>query len=376
MPDYLLPAPVREMLAAVPGGIIILAGSLLMAVAFAFLTGQLIKRRPAGSWAAMFAREGRLPLVLLTLFLGGKEGFEQLVPDDWLAGLDSLTFFESLPITIAISWFILRCISRIEDALEKGGPATLKLPQFLDKLSHRDMQLLLVFVRVTGAMLIILLLLNAAGVSIAGLLAFGGAGGLVIGFAAREILSDIIAGFLVVWTDEFEVGEWIKLRGTDIEGTIESYDLRYTLIRTFDRRPLYVPNSIIIKHVIENPDRMTHRRIFEYAGLRYCDIGRLPKVLADIRQMLTDHPGIDSNQIQLVAFDRFGASAVEFYVYCMTSTTKWAAAVACKEDVLFKIAAIVEKNGAEFAFPTSTVHVDSLPEQSVAASAPGRPSDN
>ena len=118
---------------------------------------------------------------------------------------------------------------------------------------------------------------------------------------------------------------------------------------------------MIIKHVIENPTRMTHRRIFEYAGLRYCDIGRLPQVLADIRQMLTDHPGIDSRQIQLVAFDRFGASAIEFYVYCMTSTTRWGEAVACKEDVLLKIAAIVERNGAEFAFPTTTVHVDSMP---------------
>ena len=360
MPE-LLPPALRDMLAAIPGGIVILAGTALLAAAFAFFTGQLIRRRPPDSWAAMLAREGRLPLVLLTLFLGGKEGFGQLMPASWLDGIQEMSLFESLPITLAVSWFILRCISRIEDAAESGSPTSLRLPDFLAKLSHRDMQLLLVFIRVAGVLLIGLLLLNAAGVSIAGLLAFGGAGGLIIGFAAREILSDIIAGFLVVWTDEFEVGEWIKLRDTDIEGTIERYDLRYTLIRTFDRRPLFVPNSIIIKHVIENPTRMTHRRIFEYAGVRYCDIGRLPRVLADIRQMLTDHPGIDSNQIQLVAFDRFGASAIEFYVYCMTSATKWSKAVACKEDVLFKIAEIVEQNGAEFAFPTTTMHVDSLP---------------
>ena len=358
---------IRKMLEAVPGGLMVLAGTLLLAAAFSFLTGQLIKRRPDGSWTAMFAREGRLPLVLLTLFLGGKESFEQLMPESWLSGLRDMSLFESLPITLAVSWFILRCISRVEEASEGGDrqQAALKLPQFLEKLSHRDMQLLLVFLRVAGGLLIGLLLLNAAGVSIAGLLAFGGAGGLIIGFAAREILADIIAGFLVVWTDEFEVGEWIKLRNTDIEGTIERYDLRYTLIRTFDRRPLFVPNSIIIKHVIENPTRMTHRRIFEYAGLRYCDIGRLPQVLADIRQMLTDHPGIDSRQIQLVAFDRFGASAIEFYVYCMTSSTNWQEAVACKEDVLLKVAEIVEKNGAEFAFPTTTLHVDSMPAASI-----------
>ncbi len=348
---------------AVPAGLSVLAGTLLFAAAFWLATRLLESRSSSGSWLGMLAGEARLPLVLLALYLGGKAGIEQLLPAGWEQGEYVPGLLESLPATIALSWILLRCIARIEESgvQQYSRKGWLKLPASITKLSPRDRQLMFIGLRIAGWSLIGLILLNAAGVSLAGLLAFGGAGGLIIGFAAKEILTDIIAGFMVVWSDEFEIGEWVKLRGTDIEGVIEHYDLRYTLVRTFDKRPLYVPNSMMIAHVIENPNRMTHRRIYEYVGLRYSDMGKLPAVLADVRQMLTDHPGIDSTQAQLVAFDRYGGSAIEFYIYCMTSTTGWQESVEIKEDVLLKVADIVQRHGADFAFPTTTVHIDSMP---------------
>ena len=110
-------------------------------------------------------------------------------------------------------------------------------------------------------------------------------------------------------------------------------------------------------NIIENPQRMTNRRIHETMGVRYDDIGRLPAILEDIRKMIRAHDDIDQRQFQMVNFDRYGASSLDFFVYVMTRTTKWEEFHKVKEDILLQIAAIVADHGAEFAFPTRTVHL-------------------
>jgi MscS family membrane protein len=102
---------------------------------------------------------------------------------------------------------------------------------------------------------------------------------------------------------------------------------------------------------------MLNRRIYETIGLRYADVDRMPAILANVKKMLEEHADIDHRQILMVNFVSFGASAVEFFVYTFTETTDWQIYHQVKEDVLLKIAAIVDEQGAEIAFPTQTVHL-------------------
>ena len=62
--------------------------------------------------------------------------------------------------------------------------------------------------------------------------------------------------------------------------------------------------------VVENPSRMTHRRIYEHIGIRYADIGRMEQIVADVRQMLQGHEDIDQDQTLMVFFDRCSPSSV------------------------------------------------------------------
>ena len=57
---------------------------------------------------------------------------------------------------------------------------------------------------------------------------------------------------------------------------------------------------------------------------------------------------------------------LDFFIYTFTKTTNWAEYHRIKQDVLLKIIHIIEANGAECAFPTSTLHVASvnMPEES------------
>ncbi len=108
---------------------------------------------------------------------------------------------------------------------------------------------------------------------------------------------------------------------------------------------------------VENPSRMSNRRIYETIGLRYDDAGLVRKIIEDVRDMLNQHPEIDQNQTLIVNFTAFAASSLDFFVYTFTRTTDWVRFHEIKQDVLLKILDIIEGHGAEVAFPTSTLHV-------------------
>jgi MscS family membrane protein len=206
-----------------------------------------------------------------------------------------------------------------------------------------------------------LVMLQTLGFSVSGVLAFGGIGGIAVGFAAKDLLSNFFGGLMIYLDRPFKVGDWIRSNDRDIEGTVEHIGWRLTRIRTFDKRPLYVPNSIFMTISVENPSRMTNRRIYETVGIRYEDSDKMDDIVSDVKQMLLGHPEIDTKATLIVNFVSFSASSIDFFVYTFTKTTDWVRFHEIKQDVLLKIMTIIDQHGAEMAFPTSTLHVESLP---------------
>ena len=203
----------------------------------------------------------------------------------------------------------------------------------------------------------ILILMQTMGYSISGLLAFGGIGGLAVGFAAKDLLSNFFGGLMIYLDRPFKVGDWIRSPDREIEGTVEYIGWRQTHIRTFDKRPLYVPNSIFTSIAVENPSRMKNRRIYETIGIRYEDALKAEQVVALVKEMLETHPEIDTNSTLIVNLNKFSPSSLDFFVYTFTKTTDWVKFHQIKQDIMLLIINIVEKQGAEMAFPTSTIHL-------------------
>ena len=202
-----------------------------------------------------------------------------------------------------------------------------------------------------------LMALQTFGFSISGVLALGGVGGIAIGFAARSLLANFFGALMIFLDRPFSVGDWIRSPDRSIEGTVEFIGWRVTQIRTFDQRPLYVPNSVFTEVSVENPSRMKNRRIFETFGIRYDDLPQMRSIVADVHAMLAAHEDIAQDRTLMVNFVTFGASSLDFFVYTFTRTTDWATFHRVKQDVLLRIADIVAAHGAEFAFPTQTLHV-------------------
>jgi MscS family membrane protein len=252
-------------------------------------------------------------------------------------------------------WFALRFIRFVEEHIVERGYRT----QEVDQTTVRAVgKLVRAATLITG----FLLALQAFGFSIGGVLAFGGIGGIAVGFAAKDLLANFF-GALVVFLDRpFSVGDWVRSPDREIEGTVEEIGWRLTRIRTFDKRPLYIPNSIFTSISVENPSRMQNRRIYETVGIRYEDIHAMSVVVADIDTMLKAHDAIDANQTLMVNFVEFGPSSVDFFVYCFTKTTVWTEFHQVKQDVLLQIASIIDQHGCEIAFPTRTLHIQPEPD--------------
>lgn len=248
------------------------------------------------------------------------------------------------------SWFLVRFIRRSESNLM--NPAYSTKP--MDETTVLAIGKLL---RISVIITAVLVILQSFGYSISGVLAFGGIGGIAVGFAAKDLLANFFGGLMIYLDRPFKVGDWIRSPEKEIEGTVEDIGWRQTRIRTFDKRPLYVPNSTFTHIPVENPSRMLNRRIYETIGVRYDDAGKVRDIIAAVKAMLENHEEIDPDQTLIVNFNRFAASSLEFFVYTFTKTTDWVRYHEIKQDVLLKILDIVADHGAECAFPTSTLHI-------------------
>ena len=184
-----------------------------------------------------------------------------------------------------------------------------------------------------------------------------GGAGIGIGFGTQQISQNFLSGLMLFFNRPFAEGDWINI--STFEGTVERIGWYHTQIRTFDRRPLFIPNSLFATTPIENPGRMYNRRIKEEIGLRYEDIDRMEGIITDVRTMLHEHPAIDQDQTILVNFNQWGDSSISLLIYAFTATTVWSEWLDAQQDVFLRIAKIVHGAGADFAFPSTTVYPSS-----------------
>jgi len=281
----------------------------------------------------------------------------------WLEGLDiavdivyaetqNTIFSYSDPIRdvgvlLCITWFLLGLVRGAEREFTRDS----------DQIDQHTAEAIGKLVRLAIIITAALVILQTLGFSISGVLAMGGIGGIAVGFAAKDLLANFFGALIIYLDRPFLVGDWISSPDRSIEGTVEKIGWRVTVIRDFQSRPIYVPNSIFTSIIVENPSRMANRRIYETIGLRYSDLTSMDKVVAEVRAMLENHEAIDVDKTMMVNFNEFSDSSVDFFIYCFTKTTQWVKFHEIKQDVMLRIAEIIESNDAEVAFPTSTIHI-------------------
>ena len=326
-----------------------------------FILAQLFNRltaaarKQASVWRDALLRGTQKPLLLwlwLMVLSWLVKTFQSDMPQPLFG---DFTTINQVAFIVLIMWATLRILA-------KGEANLLAQPNKApgNKLDPTTINALGKLLRISVLVMGILILMQLLGFSISGMLAFGGAGGLIVGYGAKDVLANFFGGLIIYMDKPFGVGDWIRSPEKEIEGTVEYIGWRHTRIRTFDKRPLYVPNATFSNIAVENPSRMENRRIKEVIGLRYEDNTRLDALLVAIREYLKNHDDIAQDKMIMVNFNSFGPSSLDFFIYCFTKTTDWATYHMIKEEVLLQILAIIHQHKADVAFPTRTLN---LPDQ-------------
>ncbi len=324
---------------------------------FNFITGIVLNRlhkkleKTNNPWDDAFVDALRKPLSVLIWIVGISFAAEIVYQVSEVAIFEAVGPIRDVGVIACIAWFLIRLIKRAEtnivDRCEQEGK----------EIDHTTVDAMAKLVRLSVIITSALVAMQTLGFNISGVLAFGGIGGIAIGFAAKDLLANFFGGLMIYLDRPFTVGDWIRSPDRQIEGTVDNIGWRLTRIITFDKRPLYIPNAAFANIAVENPSRMSHRRIYETIGVRYDDASSIGKIVEDVKAMLNAHPEIDQSQTMIVNFNSFAPSSLDFFVYTFTRTTKWVHFHEVKQDVLLKILEIIESNNAEVAFPTSTIHV-------------------
>eukprot|EP00178_Gracilaria_changii_P004168 TRINITY_DN164_c0_g1_i13.p1 TRINITY_DN164_c0_g1~~TRINITY_DN164_c0_g1_i13.p1 ORF type:complete len:1045 (-),score=209.00 TRINITY_DN164_c0_g1_i13:17809-20943(-) len=280
------------------------------------------------------------PLQFLSLFTVGTALAEVVSRPLAATGLvKHIMTLRELSIIFSATWFLLRWISKIKTrfALDK------RVDKAQVDATSRIATVAIVVVS-------LLISLDTIGVNIQTVLAFGGIGGVAIGFAGREIISNFFGGFMIYVTQPFSVGEWIRsIEERELNGTVEDIGWYLTRVRTWDKRPLYIPNSRFSTLIVENGSRMDNRRIVHTLHLRHEDMPVVLSIVTQIENLLMSHPELDPRQHRLAYVDSFDEFSVKLWFSCYTKSVFLYDFRRVQQDLLVKCHEIIRSAGAKLA---------------------------
>lgn len=197
------------------------------------------------------------------------------------------------------------------------------------------------------------------GIDVGPVLTGMGLAGAAVALAAQDFLMNLLAGFNNAAERRFNVGDWIRVEGM-VEGTVESVDLRSTVIRRFDKAPVHVPNSVLANKLLINFSRRPHRRIDWTISLTYdTSIDTLRMIRERVEQYIDDSdqfysPGLTDRYVRI---DAFTDSSINIQIVCFSQSNVKAEYLKAKEDLALAIKSIVAEAGGSFAFPSRSIYM-------------------
>ncbi|HZC44002.1 MAG TPA: mechanosensitive ion channel family protein [Acidobacteriaceae bacterium] len=211
-------------------------------------------------------------------------------------------------------------------------------------------------------------LLYTVGVNPTAALAGLGVGGIAIALSVQKTLENVIGGASLIMGGEVHVGDCIKIG--DVVGTIEGVGLRSTRVRTFDRTVVTIPNGQMAVMTLENLSARDQFWLRHLIGVEYETApDALNSILVEARRLLDSDPRVLPLSAR-VRFLRFAESSLELEVFAYISATDWNHFLEIQEDLLIKIRQLAASAGANFAYPSRTIHLKNQVESGEAPLQP------
>jgi MscS family membrane protein len=256
------------------------------------------------------------------------------------------TFLASSTAVVGLTWLFLYLIDAGAEIIER------RRPEAANAVIRLSATLLKALALVVG---LVVIFYYFAGINLTAVVAGLGIGGIAVAFAAQKTIENFLGGLFLVWDKPIRLGDFCK--AGEYRGNVEHIGLRSTLIRTLNRTVVSIPNGQLSAIGIENFD-MRDRFLFRHTlNLRYeTTADQLRYVLAQIRELLYQHPRVDSATAR-TRFIGFGQSSVDVEVFAYVLETVNEVFLAVQEDLLLRIMDLVEASGSGFAFPSRTLYM-------------------
>jgi MscS family membrane protein len=227
-----------------------------------------------------------------------------------------------------------------------------------DQLVPLITKTLKVFVSVLGGIFV----LQNLDVNVSSLLAGVGLGGLAFALAAKDTVANFFGSVMIFVDKPFQIGDWVKIG--DAEGTVIEVGFRTTRIRTFYDSQITVPNSLIANTKIDNLGVRTYRRYMTNLGLTYDTSPEKVQAFCEgVRAVIARLDGMRKDYY-LVEFKEFGDFNLQVLLYCFMHVETFNEEMRVRTQLNLEILRVAAELGVEFAFPTQTIHVDTLAKAS------------
>lgn len=195
-----------------------------------------------------------------------------------------------------------------------------------------------------GLTMMVIMIMQQLGFSLAPLLGAAGIVGVALGFASQTSVSNVISGLFLIAEQPFKVDDIIAIGNTS--GVVLSIDVLSVKLRTFDNRMVRIPNESIIKTEVINNTRFPIRRFNANVSVAYKeDIGKIRDILKDVADK-NEHALREPEPI--ILFDKFGTSSIDLLLLVWAPTNEW---LDLKNSILEEIKARFDKEGIEIPFP-------------------------
>jgi MscS family membrane protein len=249
-------------------------------------------------------------------------------------------------------WLAYRLIDVLAEFLAgRDERSDTKLDDQLVPLISKTLKL---FVSVLGGIFV----LQNLDVDVSSLLAGVGLGGLAFALAAKDTVANFFGSVMIFIDKPFQIDDWVVIG--DCEGTVEEVGFRTTRVRTFYNSLVTLPNAIITNTKVDNYGRRKYRRYVTNLGLTYDTPPEKVQAFCEaVRAAIAQMPEMRKDYF-LVEFKEFSDSALTIMVYCFMTSASWNDELRTRSNLNLEILRIAETLGVGFAFPTQTLHLDSM----------------
>ncbi len=316
-----------------------------------FEAGRMfIRTNISGVLAEIFQRTKRIVLFLLALLLAS---LWLELPAQAMALIESVAF-AAVVVQIGL-WGHYLVYAGLKEYVGR---------KVEDPLTSSGVTVMTLFGRFVLWSAVLLVIMENIGVNVTTLIAGLGVGGIAIGLATQNILSDLFASLSILLDKPFEVGNFIIVG--DQLGTVEKIGLKTTRLRSLGGELLVFGNSDLLSSRIRNYANFWERRVvFSFGVLYDTPSEKLKKIPETVRQIIEN---VEQTRFDRAHFKEFGDFSLNFEVVYYVLSPDYAVYMDIQEKINLGIFEAFETEGIGFAFPTRTIHIASEPGENVATS--------